>query len=178
MLEKIKLALRIKNNATDDDIQDTIDAALFDLRVSGVVNLDESDPLIIQAVKLYCKANYGLDNKYLFIYSDFTNNNVKAKFFFYYICKEKEFSKGKNEKDTFNLKDDIQNECSFKNDYTSKIIFTSLPTGLKLKYKLYGSFVDIEPNSTSIFASNKEEKNPFGFWLDIIEFGNNVRRPK
>ena len=63
MLEKIKLALRIKNNATDDDIQDTIDAALFDLRVSGVVNLDESDPLIIQAVKLYCKANYGLDNK-------------------------------------------------------------------------------------------------------------------
>lgn len=91
--------------------------------------------------------NYGLDNKYLFIYSDFTNNNVKAKFFFYYICKEKEFSKGKNEKDTFNLKDDIQNECSFKNDYTSKIIFTSLPTGLKLKYKLYGSFVDIEPNN-------------------------------
>ena len=63
MLEKIKLALRIKNNATDDDIQDTIDAALFDLRVSGVVKLDEDDPLIIQAVKLYCKANYGLDNK-------------------------------------------------------------------------------------------------------------------
>lgn len=63
MLEKIKLALRIRNNAADDDIQENIDAALFDLRIAGVLCLDESDPLIIQAVKLYCKANYGLENK-------------------------------------------------------------------------------------------------------------------
>lgn len=63
MLEKIKLALRIRNNAADDDIQESIDAALFDLKIAGVLYLDENDPLIIQAVKLYCKANYGLENK-------------------------------------------------------------------------------------------------------------------
>ena len=26
-------------------------------------NLNEEDPLIIQAIKTYCKANFGLDNK-------------------------------------------------------------------------------------------------------------------
>lgn len=72
MLEKIRLALRIKSNKTDSDIQDLIDAAKLDLSISGVKVIKEDDPLIIQAVKLYCKANYGLDNneseKYLKAY--------------------------------------------------------------------------------------------------------------
>ncbi|MFQ7298305.1 MAG: head-tail connector protein [Clostridium sp.] len=63
MLEKVKLALRIKSNSLDLEIQDLIESAKADLNISGVKNLDEEDPLIIQAVKTYCKANFGLDNK-------------------------------------------------------------------------------------------------------------------
>ena len=63
MLEKVKLALRIKSNSLDLDIQDLIESAKVDLSIAGVKNLDEDDPLIIQAIKTYCKANFGLDNK-------------------------------------------------------------------------------------------------------------------
>ena len=63
MLEKVKLALRIKSNSLDLEIQYLIESAKADLNISGVKNLDEEDPLIIQAVKTYCKANFGLDNK-------------------------------------------------------------------------------------------------------------------
>lgn len=63
ILEKVKLALRIKSNSLDLEIQDLIESAKADLNISGVKNLDEEDPLIIQAVKTYCKANFGLDNK-------------------------------------------------------------------------------------------------------------------
>ena len=63
MLEKVKLALRIKNNKLDDDITDLIDACKIDLSISGVKKIDETDALVIQAVKLYCTANFGLDNK-------------------------------------------------------------------------------------------------------------------
>lgn len=62
MLEKIKLALRIKSNKTDEDILDLIEACKLDLTTAGVKNIKEEDALIIQAVKLYCKANYGLNN--------------------------------------------------------------------------------------------------------------------
>lgn len=63
ILEKVKLALRIKSNSLDLEIQDLIESAKADLNISGVKNLDEEDPLIIQAIKTYCKANFGLDNK-------------------------------------------------------------------------------------------------------------------
>lgn len=62
MLEKIKKSLRITHTSLDDEIRDLINAALADLRISGVVNLLETDPLIIRAVTVYCKANFGLDN--------------------------------------------------------------------------------------------------------------------
>lgn len=63
IIEKVKLALRIKSNSLDLDIQDLIESAKVDLSISGVKNLNEEDPLIIQAIKTYCKANFGLDNK-------------------------------------------------------------------------------------------------------------------
>ena len=63
MLESIKLALRIKSSAFDLEILDLINAAKLDLRLSGVIKINEEDPLILQAVKIYCKANFGLDNK-------------------------------------------------------------------------------------------------------------------
>lgn len=58
MLEKIKLALRIKHTALDDDIQADIAACLADLKVCGVIHASEDDPLIFNAVKLWCRSIY------------------------------------------------------------------------------------------------------------------------
>lgn len=63
MLESIKLALRIKSSAFDMEIYDLMQAAKLDLYISGIKNISEEDHLIQQAIKTYCKANFGLDNK-------------------------------------------------------------------------------------------------------------------
>jgi len=62
MIEKVRKSLRISHTALDEDIQDLIDAALMELQLSGIKKLDESDPLIIRAVTVYCKAEFGFDN--------------------------------------------------------------------------------------------------------------------
>lgn len=65
MLESVKIALRIKNAAYDTEIIDLIDAGKMDLRLSGVVFLDEeieTDALLKRAVTLYVKAHFGYDN--------------------------------------------------------------------------------------------------------------------
>lgn len=65
MLEKVKLALRIDDDSLDEEIQDAIDAAIADLRLSGVLEnkLEETDPLIIRAVKTFCKYEFSTDDK-------------------------------------------------------------------------------------------------------------------
>lgn len=63
ILERVKLSLRISGNMFDVEIQDLIEACICDLKISGVVNLDETDPLILRAVITYCKANFGYDNQ-------------------------------------------------------------------------------------------------------------------
>ncbi|ADL52148.1 head-tail connector protein [Clostridium cellulovorans] len=64
-LDKIKTSLRIKNNSEEmnTEITDLIEACKADLLLSGVKRIPDTDPLIQQAIKLYCKANFGLDNK-------------------------------------------------------------------------------------------------------------------
>jgi len=62
MLEKIKLALRVSGNIFDLEIQDLIDAAKIDLKISGVAKINETDALIQRAIIVYCKANFGYDN--------------------------------------------------------------------------------------------------------------------
>lgn len=57
-LTKIKLALRISHTKLDEDIQADIDACLADLEVCGVSYAQETDPLIYNAVKLWCRALY------------------------------------------------------------------------------------------------------------------------
>lgn len=61
MLDFAKKCLRIRrdNTAFDDEVADLIAACKADLRKHGVVKISESDPLIKQAVKLYCKGNFG-----------------------------------------------------------------------------------------------------------------------
>ena len=57
-LLKIKNGIRISHDRLDDDIMGDIDACLADLDVCGVEYAETTDPLILNAVKLYCKANY------------------------------------------------------------------------------------------------------------------------
>lgn len=57
-LDKIKINLRISHNVLDDDLTDTISACLADLRVCGVFDPQADDPLILNAIKLYCRAEY------------------------------------------------------------------------------------------------------------------------
>lgn len=63
MLEKVKVALRkVKVDAFDEEITDIIDAARTDLTLAGVTRAkadDDTDPLIIRAVILYAKAQFG-----------------------------------------------------------------------------------------------------------------------
>ena len=58
LLAKVKLALRIKHSALDDEILDNIQACLSDLRMHGIVHKDETDTLIQNAIKLYCKSEF------------------------------------------------------------------------------------------------------------------------
>lgn len=62
MINKVKMALRISTDAFDEQIEDLIEAAKMDMRVAGVMFIDDQDPLIIQAVTTYCKINFGEPN--------------------------------------------------------------------------------------------------------------------
>ena len=59
MLEKVKMALRIKTTAFDSEIEDLIQAALKDLEIAGVGNKNPDDPLIGRAVITYCEVYMG-----------------------------------------------------------------------------------------------------------------------
>ena len=63
MLEKVKLALRIKATSLDSEITDLIEACKIDLSISGIKVINDTDPIIQRAIIVYCKANFGLDNK-------------------------------------------------------------------------------------------------------------------
>jgi hypothetical protein len=63
VLEKVKMALRINSNKLDTEISDLIEACKIDLSISGVRRIELTDPIIQRAIILYCKANFGLDNK-------------------------------------------------------------------------------------------------------------------
>ena len=55
-LTKIKQAIRRSHSKLDEDIQSDIDACLADLHSCGVIYADEADPLIYNAIKLWCKS--------------------------------------------------------------------------------------------------------------------------
>ena len=56
LLEKMKMAIRRSHDKLDSDLQDDIDACLADLHACGVVHAANEDPLIVNAVKLYCRS--------------------------------------------------------------------------------------------------------------------------
>lgn len=62
ILDTIKTALRVTSSAFDTEIQDIIDAAKIDLTEGGAANTDETDRLVLRALTLYAKANFGMSN--------------------------------------------------------------------------------------------------------------------
>ena len=62
LLLKVKTNLRISHTMLDDDVADSIEACLQDLKVCGVVK-DSADPLILNAIKLFCKVAFTDDTE-------------------------------------------------------------------------------------------------------------------
>lgn len=62
LLDKIRNAVRVDGTDLDEDIKDLIASCKADLKLSGVVKLKDEDPLILQAIKTYAKANFDVDN--------------------------------------------------------------------------------------------------------------------
>jgi hypothetical protein len=62
LLDDVKEVLR--ENTIETEIQDLIDTAKADLKLSGVhsTKIVEEDPLIKRAIILYCKAQFGYDD--------------------------------------------------------------------------------------------------------------------
>lgn len=65
LTEKMRAALRISSTSVKitEEINDCIAACKADLRDVGVVKLDETDALIIRAITLYVKAEFGYNEK-------------------------------------------------------------------------------------------------------------------
>lgn len=61
LLPKCRMFVRQTNTDADEELIQTISACEADLFTGGVNDPDGDDPLVQQAVKLYCKANFGYD---------------------------------------------------------------------------------------------------------------------
>ena len=55
---KVKLAIRVSHDKLDTDIREDIEACLADLKVHGIVHADDSDHLILNAIKLWMRSLY------------------------------------------------------------------------------------------------------------------------
>jgi len=65
LTEKMRNAIRIscKAEPITEEINDCIEACKRELQEAGVVNLDETDALIVHTIKCYCKAEFGYSEK-------------------------------------------------------------------------------------------------------------------
>ena len=66
ILAACRFACRLVNDTLDEEINELIDSALYDLEISGVANendepytLETADQLVITAIKTYVKLNLG-----------------------------------------------------------------------------------------------------------------------
>ena len=63
LIRKVKTKIRIRHNVLDEDVEDTIAACLRDLQIGRIqaptpADSQEIDPLILNAVKLFCRAEF------------------------------------------------------------------------------------------------------------------------
>lgn len=64
LTEKMRAALRISstNEKITEEIEDCIAACKADLVNDGIKVVNETDALIVRAITLYCKAEFGFNN--------------------------------------------------------------------------------------------------------------------
>ena len=63
-LDKVKMGLRIKTSAYDEELADLITAAQQDLGIAGVVVPSTRDEIVTRAIVTYCKMSFGLPEDY------------------------------------------------------------------------------------------------------------------
>ena len=63
-LDKVKMGLRIKTTAYDEELADLIAAAQTDLGIAGVVVPSTLDEIVTRAITTYCKMSFGLPEDY------------------------------------------------------------------------------------------------------------------
>ena len=66
MLQDIKTSLRISHNKLDGEILEIITSAKLEMKRAGVLDevLESPNPLIVDAIKVYCKYVYANDPKH------------------------------------------------------------------------------------------------------------------
>lgn len=66
LLDNMRMRLRLTTDATDEEIEDEINAAIYDMRRCGVkealLNMEHPNPLVKHAIAAYVHAHYGMDN--------------------------------------------------------------------------------------------------------------------
>lgn len=63
MLNSVKMACRKSTDAFDSEFLELVDEAKKDLESIGI-KVNEDDPLIKKAIKLYCRINFGQPDDY------------------------------------------------------------------------------------------------------------------
>ena len=63
-LDKVKMGLRIKTTAYDEELTDLIAAARLDLGIAGVEIPSTLDEIVTRAIITYCKMSFGLPEDY------------------------------------------------------------------------------------------------------------------
>lgn len=63
-LDKVKMGLRIKTTAYDEELADLITAAQLDLGIAGVEAPSTLDEIVTRAIITYCKMSFGLPEDY------------------------------------------------------------------------------------------------------------------
>jgi uncharacterized phage protein (predicted DNA packaging) len=65
-LDKVKKSMFISDDDSDEELTDLIEEAKSDLIPANVAadKIDETDPLILRAIKVYCKMNFGEPDEY------------------------------------------------------------------------------------------------------------------
>ena len=63
LLEKVKTALRVSTDKFDEaELIPIIEACKRDLKLAGVVKIEDSDHLVVRSAVLYAKGNFGYDD--------------------------------------------------------------------------------------------------------------------
>lgn len=84
LLEECLLWLRHSDDEFDDEVRDEIEACKRDMRARGVEKIDEADPLVRKAVKLYVKAGFGFSTdqtKYLEMYTALADHMASSGYY-------------------------------------------------------------------------------------------------